>query len=209
VAIRRFRSTLRTFAPMFDRDAAADLSARIQSYAALLGGVRDLQVLDGVIGAHSSGELHAHLSPQLAAEQGAAWEQLEVALERPEHAGLLDDVDAFLLGPGTGRGRPARRAKKASAIAARKLAHAGDDADRLHAARKAAKRARYAAEAIGDKATAKRWEEVQDHLGTHHDCVVAEAWASGSSAHAELPGLRSRLRASAEAALGRARSGGS
>jgi len=205
VAIRRFRSTLRTFAPMFDRPAAGVLSERLREYAGLLGGVRDLQVLAGVIAEHSSEELHAHLRPRLAAELSAAWSQLELALQNPEYAGLLGDVDAFLLGPGSGHGKAAKRVAKAVSVAEKKLAKAGDDTDLLHAARKAAKRARYAAEATGDSSTVERWKAVQDHLGTHHDCVVAADWTAGSQAHADLSDLRSRLRETAEAALDRVR----
>ena len=77
-----------------------------------------------------------------------------------------------------------KRAAHAEAKADRRLRAAigtGDDAD-LHRARKAAKRARYAAAVIrplddGGKAkrTVKRYKNIQTVLGDHQDSVVAAA----------------------------------
>ena len=72
----------------------------------------------------------------------------------------------------------ARYAAKAERTAARRLTRAlagsGND-ELLHRARKAAKRARYAAEVTSDKRTQKRFEQVQGVLGDHQDTVVARA----------------------------------
>ena len=73
-----------------------------------------------------------------------------------------------------------KRARRAERKADRRLAQAidaGDDA-LLHRARKAAKRARYAAElrVPGDKRakkTVKHYKRIQTVLGDHQDCVVA------------------------------------
>jgi CHAD domain-containing protein len=74
--------------------------------------------------------------------------------------------------------KPARKAAKK---AERRLAEAcADGADtELHRARKAAKRARYAAEVLaragGGKKGRKRFKQVQHVLGEHQDAVVAQA----------------------------------
>ena len=73
-----------------------------------------------------------------------------------------------------------RRARRAERKADRRLAAAlesGDDA-MLHRARKAAKRARYAAELRkpldkGAKRTVKHYKRIQSLLGDHQDTVVA------------------------------------
>lgn len=71
-------------------------------------------------------------------------------------------------------------------------------------ARKAAKRARYAAEAIADDGTAAHWKSVQDALGDHHDCVVAvrHLAASGLADEATAP-VREELERRAADALTR------
>jgi CHAD domain-containing protein len=83
-----------------------------------------------------------------------------------------------------------RRANHAPAGQARDVA--------LHETRKAAKRARYAAEAArpalgkkdGRKARrfAKRMKDVQSALGMHQDAVIAQATARDIGVHAHLAG---------------------
>jgi CHAD domain-containing protein len=84
---------------------------------------------------------------------------------------------AFSLSPG----QPADAAHAADAAHTSDAAHTADAA--LHEARKAAKRARYAAEAVapafGKQARrfAKRMKKVQSVLGDHQDAVIARAAA--------------------------------
>ena len=73
-----------------------------------------------------------------------------------------------------------KRARRAARKADRRLAAAlrSDDAAMLHRARKAAKRARYAAELckpVGKEAkrTIKHYKQIQSLLGDHQDTVVA------------------------------------
>lgn len=89
-----------------------------------------------------------------------------------------------------------KRARKAQRKADRRLVAAlgGDDVDAalLHRARKAAKRARYAAELCrdveGSRRTVKHYKRFQSILGDHQDTVVASdilrrlALASGTTA---------------------------
>ena len=55
---------------------------------------------------------------------------------------------------------------------AQALTDGGHD-ELLHRARKAAKRARYAAEVTSDKRILKRFKQIQSILGDHQDTVVA------------------------------------
>ena len=76
---------------------------------------------------------------------------------------------------------PEKEVRKSAARAARKADRrldaaltTGDDV-LLHRARKAAKRARYAAELLGKGRNAKRYKRIQSVLGDHQDTVVATA----------------------------------
>jgi CHAD domain-containing protein len=75
------------------------------------------------------------------------------------------------------RPRP-KYVEKAKQKADKRLRKADDDIERLHRARKATKRARYAAELVEPadsqmKAVAREAEELQALLGEHQDAIVA------------------------------------
>jgi CHAD domain-containing protein len=173
VAVRRYRSTLRTFGPLLPADRTQALDERLRAWGARLGEVRDLEVLVETLTEHGAGE-----TPLV---------RDVVAVLAGRRAGLLDDLAdpgcAHLVGDATtyardveiARGNVKRLARRAGKRARKLLAGAGDDAARLHRARKAAKRARYAAEVVGDGDRARRHAHVQSHLGTHHDCATAIA----------------------------------
>ncbi|MCB2177365.1 MAG: CYTH and CHAD domain-containing protein [Actinomycetales bacterium] len=129
----------------------------------------------------------------------AAWSRARAALlaelDSDRYLALLDALEALVAGPAL-PGRPAeapeprgargsvrhdlRRVRRAmrEARAARGTA---DAAVALHRVRKAAKRARYAAEAVAPRVGARaerfalRMETVQDLLGAHQDDVVLRA----------------------------------
>jgi CHAD domain-containing protein len=207
VAARRARSTLRTFGGLFEEGPRDALDASLQAYAARLGLVRDLQVLGDELAEHSTGALADWVAAQVQRELAAAWQQLERELSAIDHHHLGDQMAAVILAPPRklNLGKQARRAAKK---AERMLASAGDDAERLHAARKAAKRARYAAEATGHDHRAHRFKQLQDVLGTHHDLVVAADWIEAAPVPDELRddaiALAERLRADADALRSRA-----
>lgn len=198
VATRRLRSTLRTFGPLFENAQATRLADELRWYAALLGEVRDRQVqrnrlLDAVralpaelvlgpvvarIGSHLSGEEAEHLRALRDSidserylgllEMLALWEQL------PEFASDYDDGERKIV-----RRRAAGAARKARKRLSRAVAGRPDPVA-LHRARKAAKRARYAAEAaapvLGERAAAaqvRKHKRVQKILGEHQDTVGA------------------------------------
>lgn len=201
VAARRLRSTLRTFQRLFDPAPALELQARLRELNLLLNAARDGEVqLERFLTAIHELDDRDVRGPLVARVQGhLGSEQLrgrERALEWMRDAPYLDFVDALVAfvdePPYSPLGRrPARPVLRALVRKAdRKLRQrveralrtpAGADQDvALHAARKAAKRLRYAAEAVtplyGQDAAkhAKRTKKIQDGLGEHQDCVVAQ-----------------------------------
>ena len=199
VAIRRLRSTLRTFSALFDPDAAQALEGELVWFAGLLGGVRDADVLrerlDRLV-AELPGELvlgpvAATIDNQLAAERAEHWRELTAQLQSPRLFALLDEVERWRLAPPftaeaeAPADKVAKRLGKSRRQLRRRLDRAGDathDQEELvHAARKAGKRYRYAAELaepeLGHHAKAKvaEAEALQDLLGEHQDSVVSAA----------------------------------
>ena len=198
VATRRLRSALATFGRCFDADAIGPLGDELRWFGGMLGALRDDHVLLAHLEAEVT-ELPAELvlgpvHEQLRAElTGSAQEHLAAvvdALDGERFVDLIESVHRLVEAPpwsdgprGTGvRRRTLRRAaRRAVRRVERRLPsdpQAAADAQ-LHELRKAAKRARYALEAIvateGAAATeaAARFEAVQELLGEHQDSVVA------------------------------------
>jgi CHAD domain-containing protein len=207
VAARRARSILRTFGELFEESARTTLDAALQAYAARLSLVRDLEVLGEVLADHSTGALTEWVAGQVQRELAAAWQQLERELGATDHHLLGDQMAAVILSPPR-KLDLGRRTRRAAKKAQRLLAGAGDDVELLHTARKAAKRARYAAEATGHDHRARKFKALQDVLGTHHDLVVAADWVAAAPVPDELrdeaAALQERLRADADRARARA-----
>jgi CHAD domain-containing protein len=192
VAIRRLRSTVRVFGKLLDRDAIGDVDGELKWFAGLLGEVRDCQVQR-----HRFQEAIAQLPPEivlgpvanrintdLQSYQLRARKVLSGAMDSQQYLGLLATLQRWRTDPPI-VGSPTRkdvdkRARRADSKADQRLAEAieaGDDA-LLHRARKAAKRARYAAELRVPvdkraKKTVKHHKRIQTVLGDHQDCVVA------------------------------------
>ncbi|HEY2288077.1 MAG TPA: CHAD domain-containing protein, partial [Streptosporangiaceae bacterium] len=138
--------------------------------------------------------------------RGAAHREAVRALDSARYLALLDELDALLTDPpvteaAAAPGRVLRadvahsyrrlrkRARKAVALAD------GPERDiALHEARKAAKRVRYAADALTPCAgkparrLAARAKKLQSVLGDHHDTVVARAAIRDLGVHAHLAG---------------------
>lgn len=153
VAVRRIRSVLRVFGPVPAVDRA------LREYGASLGPVRDAEVLRQL------------LLPGSPVVMAAVGKRLDVAWADLEHV-EAPDVDLADWQPELGRSAVA----DADRVARKRLRKADDCPERLHRARKAAKRARYAAEAVGDAGLARRHKLVQERLGEARDGLLAEAF---------------------------------
>lgn len=201
VATRRLRSALATFAPLVRADVTRPLGDELRWLAAELGAVRDAEVLRTRVRAALAAEDGDAHPPGAAATADAelgvlhrdAHVGLLAVLDGPRYAALVSGLDELVARPPlTGRAaepagtvlpglvghsyaRVRRLVKQAAATS--------DGAEReelLHDARKAAKRARYAAEAVSPvfgadaDAFAGAMEGVQEALGEHQDAVLAQ-----------------------------------
>ncbi len=203
VATRRLRSTLRTFRPVLDGERAQDLDARLKEIADVLGVPRDREVQlerlrDRVAEQPEElvlGPVQQRLDERLGGDRLRGHEDALTALRSREYLALVEDLlDFVATGVDSRKGERSARAvlpklvRKAYRRLDRRVALAFDASEvsrpeqdeRLHSARKAAKRLRYAAEALiplyGKDATvlAKRAEDVQEVLGEHQDSVVVQ-----------------------------------
>ncbi|WP_238011069.1 CYTH and CHAD domain-containing protein [Dactylosporangium sp. AC04546] len=222
VATRRLRSTIRSFAPLLPAGTDLDeLHDEIKWLTGILGEVRDGDVMGERLTAEVAAEppelvlgpVAARIQQFMAGRGAAAREQLIAGLDSPRYTSLLVQLDAFVdaaAGQRVTRKQLMRRAHRALRRADRRLAAAGHTPqdppalpghetrdERLHEARKAYKRARYAAELVapiaGAKATklADRLTDLQDVLGAHQDSIVTgellrqlavQAYAAGENA---------------------------
>jgi CHAD domain-containing protein len=194
VATRRYRSVLRVFGQVLDADRAAALDAELAWYAAALGEVRDRQVLrsrlDDMLAELPPelvlGPVAARIHQTLTAEQLQAEAELTTLMGTRRYFRLLAELRAWQEDLPVGDDHPAAAVdgfvRSAERKVRRRLKKAPEGAGRdeaLHRARKAAKRARYAAElsrpALGEpsRARTKRLKKTQQELGTHHDRAVA------------------------------------
>ncbi|WP_375426221.1 CHAD domain-containing protein [uncultured Friedmanniella sp.] len=196
VAIRRLRSTLRVFAPLLDPEPSLRLDTELRWFAGLLGEVRDREVLlerlqgqladlepELVLGPVAA-DLDVLLTGEAAQHLRAARESLTTA----RHLELLEALVRWQTEPAfaEGVGAPAKEvrvlAQGAATTMRRRLKQAlraGDEQEeRLHRARKAAKRARYAAELaepVWSRAAAQvsAAKDLQTQLGEHQDSAVS------------------------------------
>lgn len=197
VATRRLRSQLRSFRPLLDEAWARDLEGRLRELGAVLGRVRDADVLLarletareqlGVADARAAKELVDRLSETRRHDLSALLDTLRSEPYRQ----LVDDLieaarSPRVLPPARGPAQPVlarlvRRRWKQLAKAVRRLSAEPSGAE-LHRVRIRAKHTRYAAEAVvpvfGRPARrfAKGVRRVQQVLGDHQDAVVTDAW---------------------------------
>ncbi len=195
VALRRLRSCLRTFRPLFEAEAADRLGEELAWLAGSLGACRDAEVvrerlladLAGLPAVHVLGPVRASLGDDLLGIELAARAEAFETLRSPRYGALLDLLSAFVAAPPY-RERP-KRARLRSLLAdelgrvdrAAVRAEGERGAERelaLHEVRKAAKRARYGAEALApiEGGPARRlaavYSELQSVLGERHDSTV-------------------------------------
>jgi CHAD domain-containing protein len=198
VAIRRLRSTLRVFAKVFDAAQIDGMDAELKWFAGLLGDVRDCQVqqrrfsrvLDGMADGLILGPVRSRIINHLRAIELPARNLVTEAMESTRYRNVMAVLrgwrDRPPLDGAVASGTLRQRARRAQRKADRRLAAAlgsdleSDGAAMLHRARKAAKRARYAAELCRSfddrgraKRTIKRYKQIQSVLGDHQDSAVA------------------------------------
>jgi CHAD domain-containing protein len=200
VTARRLRSTLQSFGQVIPRSRTTELIAGLKWLGVVLGEARDAEVLAGRLDRNLRetpaelvlGPVQARVQGHFAPVHAAAREAVLAALDSERYFALLDALGELLDSPPltavaarpAGRTLPAE-ARHAYRRTARRIQRArrarpGQDADvAYHEARKAAKRARYAGEAVspalGKQARrfTKQMKQVQTVLGDHQDAVVA------------------------------------
>ncbi len=193
---RRARNALQAFGGI-ERDATRPLCAELKWLAAALGQARDTEVLlarltaelAAISPALVTGPVQARITAHFTAELAQARQTALAALDGQRYLRLLEDLDALLADPpltplaereaGKALPEPVRRAARRLRRALAAVPGAEDRDAAIHEARKAAKRARYAAEAavpaLGNTARrqAAQAKDLQQLLGDHHDSVVA------------------------------------
>ncbi len=201
VAIRRLRATLRTFPDVHRHRAADRIAGELRWFAAILGGVRDLDVTaQRVAGALAHVEDRAESTAAAAAvdecvavRSRAAWVRVGIALGSPRYGALRAMLAEWRDDPPRRRRDRDRAAAEAvdyveaaDRTLARRLHRAAraaatgspDTAAHAHSARRAGKRHRYAAElalpVLGDRggALVASRAAMQDVLGEQQDAVV-------------------------------------
>lgn len=208
VAIRRLRSTVKVFTGLFEPEASAGLDAELVWFAGLLGEVRDRDILLARLAGQVAelpaevvlGSVAAHLETTLLLERSEHQSRVVEAMAGERYQGLVKQVLRWQTRPPLTKraGRPAAEAdrylRRAEKKVNRHLAHVGGDVAALHAARKAAKRYRYAAELTaqtgGKKAAriVKNTKQLQTLLGEHQDSVISAAFLRQMGAEAAAGG---------------------
>ncbi len=198
VGTRRLRSDLRTFRPLLDADWVAGLREEAGWYAALLGDVRDTEVLMERL-EHQAATLPKEdaaavktIVRRLAREREAARARLLAGMDSRRFVALLDRLTEAAAQPQFAQEAVGQRAAdvlpalvrrpwRRLAKAVKALPEVPAD-EQLHAVRILAKHTRYAAEAaagvVGKRAAAfaKQIAGVQTVLGDHQDACVMEGW---------------------------------
>jgi CHAD domain-containing protein len=184
VGCRRLRSDLRTFSRMLDPDWVDWLRAELKWVADLLGAARDIEVLRARLGVTAAVDplapmdrsAIAAIDGRLAERHTLALKELEEGLRTGRYVDLVEELTrATREQPFTTEELEVRQEKK---LARKVEALEPDGADSAwHHVRILAKRARYAADALGLKPRAKQLAAVQELLGEHQDAAVAaQTW---------------------------------
>jgi CHAD domain-containing protein len=194
VAVRRLRSDLRTFGPIVGLARSRALRERLRRLQDGFSAARDADVLLARLGCHLDDLPDADraaaddaLTP-LRDERDAAYARMREMLDEPAHAALLRDVVDMAQQPPAGSAAaelacdviPGIVRDAWSALRKRVRRRSRPPADEeLHRIRIAAKRVRYAAEALAPvagrraRSLARAIERLQTILGDQHDAVVA------------------------------------
>jgi CHAD domain-containing protein len=208
VAARRLRSALSTFRTVLDRDATRAVADELRWLGGELGADRDREVLTARLyelvaelpRREILGPVRGRLRTWAGTRRSGTRRRVLAALDSPRYLDLLAALDTLLAEPPLlpGAAEPAPGALGRAVLrdyrrVAGQVAAATTDEER-HDARKAAKRARYAAEAARPvhgppaKALADRMKAVQETLGEYHDCGVTREALHDLAHQAHLSG---------------------
>jgi CHAD domain-containing protein len=207
VACRRLRSALKAFKSLIT--GTDDIQQELRWLGEVLGEVRDLEVirdrfagrLDGLDPELIVGPIRRRLGEDLLAREQEAYGRAREAMSGERYFALLDGLDALVADPPLTPLADKDADRTLGKIADKGWKRVGDAYDTaqaiddpeqreiaMHDVRKAAKRARYTAEAVGLPELAKRAETVQEVLGRHQDGVVAQGVLSEEAEAARTAG---------------------
>lgn len=215
VALRRTRSLLRTYRSLLVDEARGEaerLRAESRWAGGVLGPVRDAEVMHEQLSMLLKeqpaelvlGGVAARLADRAREDARSGRERIERLRADARYARLLDDLDVLATRPPFAEVEDAavrdrlrkewrRLRRRARAAEAHPVGTPAAEAA-LHETRKAAKRARYAVEAVlpllGDKGggTAALAEQVQDALGAHRDTLLTRSLLRELGVRAHLDG---------------------
>lgn len=197
-AARRLRSVLGTYRTLFAPGSTRQLRAGLQSFGAVLGPARDLQVLQHRLAgqlvdepAEYAAAAKARIEQEMAAAAPPALAAIGEHIRSADYLELLRGLDAFLADPPfsarTGKVAPTLGASltagwsELAALVDKATADPSDETG-FHEVRKAAKALRYASESaapvLGENAVvfAAAIEEIQEVLGERQDALTSGAW---------------------------------
>ena len=187
--VRRLRSILGVYRRAFDAEQNGWMRNRLKELGDRLGAVRDREVralaLDGLLEADDPPELVDDveaLAAEARSEHDAGLTVLLQHLRSRKHRRLLADLQLYAAAPpltGSGRKHPGTVTRRGLEKAVKRtLADRDDTLEGRHETRKAARRLRYAAEAVADDLgrdavrLAAAAEAVQDALGGNRDLLL-------------------------------------
>ena len=201
VAARRLRNVLATYRPLFVREQTEPVRDELKWLAAELGEPRDAEVMRErleVMLADEPPEVvrgagYQRMDEEMRAEYAQARARMLEALGSDRYFALLDRLDDLAATPPWSE----KASRPAHSVLRTRVRHdykrlvgrvefadeaedPGEREHRLHEARKAAKRVRYAAETLTGvygkpaKRFVRAMQRVQSRLGDHHDAFVTQ-----------------------------------
>ncbi|MGH8965481.1 MAG: CHAD domain-containing protein, partial [Actinomycetes bacterium] len=198
VAVRRLRSALRSYRPVLDVERTVPLGPELRWLAAVLGEVRDSEVLRMRFAGAPS-----FLLDDLERQERAAYRRLNASLKEARYFGLLDELDRLVIDPPLARVGEKKARKELPGLVTQawdrmakeyaSIRKANDPDVARHETRKAAKRARYAAElavpvlGVAAKRVVKDAKRIQEVLGGYQDGVIAMEHLGAAAKRTRVP----------------------
>jgi CHAD domain-containing protein len=195
VTLRRLRSLMATFGPLFDRAVVSSLREELAWLAGELGGARDAEIvrtrLHALAGTSDERALVERLDDLLDSAETAGFESAVAALDSVRYQHAFHDLTDFVSEPpwGLDAGEPDEatlrelvhrdwKRMRRRALRARRVIDPDQRQAALHDVRKAAKKLRYSAETLAPlygrdaRRLARDTKGVQTALGELQDSVV-------------------------------------